>query len=163
VPRAIQAHLGSEQVARVIYGAIIGLAVVVGLEAHPGRPGVMAVTMIATAVAVGLAEAYSEIVGSETRRHRHVARKELRHIGIQAVAVGFGVGFPAVFFILAAVGAMDVETAFTVAKWTGLGLIGFYGFCAGRLAGATLAGALVQATAVALIGALLIALKALVH
>ena len=149
--------------ARVIYGAIIGLAVVVGLEAHPGRPGVMAVTMIATAVAVGLAEAYSEVVGSETRHHRRVASEELRDIGIQSLAVGFGVGFPAVFFILSATGAMDVETAFTIAKWTGLGLIGFYGFVAGRLAGAGIAGALVQATAVALVGALLIALKALVH
>ena len=161
--RVIQAHLRSAQVARVIYGAIIGLALVVTLEAHPTRPGVMAGTMIGTAVAVGLAEAYSEIVGSETRRHRRVARAELRHITVQALAVGFGVVFPAVFFILSAAGAMDVETAFTVAKWTGLGLIGFYGFCAGRLAGAGLVGSLAQATAVALVGALLIALKALIH
>ena len=71
--------------------------------------------------------------------------------------------FPAVFFILAAADAMEVETAFTVAKWTGLGLIGFYGFCAARLAGAGLARALVHATAVALVGALLIGLKALIH
>lgn len=161
--RAIRAHLGSQQVARVIYGAIIGLAVVVALEAHPSRPGVMAVTMIGTALAVGLAEAYSEVVGSETRSRRRVAREELRHIAVQALAVGFGVVFPAVFFIVAAAGAMEVETAFTVAKWTGLGLIGFYGFCAARLAGAGIAAALLQATAVALVGALLIALKALVH
>ena len=149
--------------ARVIYGAIIGLAVVVALEAHPSRPGVITATMIGTAVAVGLAEAYSEIVGSETRRRRRVAREELRHIAVQALAVGFGVVFPTVFFILSAAGVMDVETAFTVAKWTGLGLIGFYGFCAARLAGAGLPGSLAQATAVALVGALLIALKALIH
>jgi hypothetical protein len=163
VKRAIQAHLGSAQVARVIYGAIIGLAVVVVLEAHPSRPGVMAVTMLGTALAVGLAEAYSEVIGSETRTRRRIARDELTHIAVQAVAVGFGVVFPAVFFILAAVDAMEVDTAFTVAKWTGLGLIGFYGFSAARLAGAGLASALLQAAAVALVGALLIALKALIH
>ncbi len=58
---------------------------------------------------------------------------------------------------------MEVETAFEVAKWSGLALIGFYGFCAARLAGVGTLGALGQATAVALIGAFLIGLKALVH
>ena len=39
---AIESHLGSAQVPRVIYGAIIGLALVVSLEDHPPRAGVMA-------------------------------------------------------------------------------------------------------------------------
>jgi hypothetical protein len=50
-----------------------------------------------------------------------------------------------------------------VAKWTGLGLIGVYGFAGARLSGADLPKALVQAAAVALIGAALILLKSLVH
>jgi hypothetical protein len=50
-----------------------------------------------------------------------------------------------------------------VAKWTGLGLIGVYGFAGARLSVAGLPAALLQATAVALIGAVLIALKTLVH
>jgi hypothetical protein len=44
-----------------------------------------------------------------------------------------------------------------------LALIGLYGFSAARLAGAGLPAALAQAAAVALIGALLIVLKALIH
>jgi hypothetical protein len=43
-------------------------------------------------------------------------------------AVAVGISFPAVFVLLSAAGAMQVETAFEVAKWSGLGLIGFYGF-----------------------------------
>ena len=31
---------------------------------------------------------------------------------------------------------MELDTAFRLAKWSGLGLIGFYGFAAARLAGA---------------------------
>ena len=54
-------------------------------------------------------------------------------------------------------------TTFTAAKSTGVGLIGFYGFAGARLSGAGLPVAVMQALAVALIGALLIALKALVH
>jgi hypothetical protein len=77
--------------------------------------------------------------------------------------VAFGIAFPAAFFILAALEAMEVETAFTLAKWTGLGLIGLYGFVAARLAGSGLPASLLQAFGVCLIGGLLIALKALVH
>jgi hypothetical protein len=86
-----------------------------------------------------------------------------REIATDVVAVAFGISFPAVFFLLSAAGAMEVGTAFELAKWSGLGLIGFYGFCAGRLSGMGLAAALVQAATVAAIGGFLIALKALVH
>jgi hypothetical protein len=78
-------------------------------------------------------------------------------------AVTFGIAFPCVFFLLAAVGAFDDDAAFTIAKWTGLGLIGFYGFIGARVSGNSLLVALAQASAVALIGGVLIALKALVH
>jgi hypothetical protein len=163
VRRAIVAHLGSRQVARVIYGAIIGMAVIVALQAHPPDATEVAVALAGTAVAVGLAELYSEVVGAETRTHGHIAREQLRDILDDVVAVGFGIAFPAVFFVLAALGAMTLDTAFTAAKWSGVGLIAFYGFSAARLAGARLPIALLHACAVAAIGAALIALKALVH
>ena len=161
--RAIEAHLGTQQVARVIYGAIIGMALVVTLEAHPPRPGVVAGTLVATAVAVGLAELYSEVVGAETRNRRRVGRDQVRHILDDVVAVGFGIAFPAVFFLLAAAGVLEDDTAFTVAKWSGLGVISFYGFVAGRLAGGGLWFSLLQAVTVSVIGGALIAFKALLH
>ena len=34
----IEAHLGSGQVAKVVYGSIIGLALVVALAGHPRGP-----------------------------------------------------------------------------------------------------------------------------
>jgi hypothetical protein len=161
--RIVEDHLGSTQVARVIYGAIIGLALVVALEHQPPSAGVVIATLLGTAVAVGLAELYSEIVGAEIRIRHRIDRARLRGIGVDVAAVAFGVSFPALFFLLSIAGAMAVETAFTLAKWTGLGLIGFYGFCAARLAGLGLLRALGQAAAVALIGGALIALKAIVH
>lgn len=160
---ALADHLGTTQVTRVIYGSIIGLALVVALEHHSPGPGRVAGLLVGTAVAVGLAEIYSEVIGSQTRKQRRVRRDELGHLLDEAVAVAFGVGFPAVFFVLAAVDVMEEDTAFGVAEWTGLGLIAFYGFCAGKLAGEGLIGAIVQALIVALVGLALIALKALLH
>ena len=163
VRRFLAAHLASRRVSRVIYGAIIGLALVVALEAHPPAPGVVIATLLGTAVAVALAELYSELLGFETGERRRANRSELRHVGADIVAVAFGIAFPVVFFVLAATGVLENEAAFTAAKWTGLGLIGVYGFAGARLSGAGLLVSVMHAVGVALIGALLIVLKSLVH
>ncbi|MGY1620498.1 hypothetical protein ACI797_27470 [Geodermatophilus sp. SYSU D00691] len=159
----LQEHLGSRQVTKVVYGAIIGLALVVALEAHPPRAGAVIAYLVGTAVAVALAEVFSEVVGAETSSRRPVTRAQLGHMAEDAGSVAFGVAFPAVFFLLAALGVFGTATAFTVAKWSGLGLIGFYGYWAARFAGATRTRAVVRGASVALVGAALIALKALVH
>jgi uncharacterized membrane protein len=163
VRRFIESHLASNQVARVVYGAIIGLALVVALEAHPPPAGAVVASLLGTGVAVALAEVYSETLGAEVSTHARVEGERRRAIWNDTLAVVFGVAFPAVFFVLAAAGAIDVDTAFDAAKWSGLGLIALYGFLAARLSGAPLMAALVKSVAVALIGAFLIALKALVH
>jgi hypothetical protein len=150
-------------VSRVIYGSIIGLALVVALEAHPPPTGAVIATLIGTAIAVALAELYSELVGLQVRGHRRARGTERRELLGDIAAVTFGVAFPAVFFILSAAGAFEQDTAFDAAKWTGLGLIGVYGFVGARVAGAGPLVALLQASTVALIGGVLIALKAIVH
>jgi hypothetical protein len=163
VRRFVAAHLGSRQVARVVYGSIIGLAVVVALEAHPPPIGATIATLVGTAVAVALAEFYSEVVGFETAGRRDATRTERADLLADMAAVAIGIAFPAVFFVLAAVHVFDEDTAFTVSKWTGLGLIGAYGYAGSRLSGRSVVGSLVRAAGVALIGAFLITLKALVH
>jgi hypothetical protein len=160
---SIEAHLGSRQVGRVVYGSIIGLAFVVTLESHPPTPGVMVIWLLGTALAVALAEVYSEVVGTETRTRSRVTRSQFGHMLEDAWAVAFGVAFPAVFFLISALSILDVDTAFTIAKWTGLALIFFYGYWAARFAGAATHHALLKGALVALVGAALIALKALVH
>jgi hypothetical protein len=163
IRRFLTAHLNSRQVSRVVYGSIIGLALVVALEAHPPGAAAVIASLLGTGVAVGLAELYSELVGLETTRRREVRRSELRELLADIAAVAFGISFPAVFFLLAATDAIEDETAFTLAKWTGVSLIGLYGYAGARLSGAGTARALLHATGVAVIGTALILLKALVH
>jgi VIT1/CCC1 family predicted Fe2+/Mn2+ transporter len=160
---AIVAHLGTRQVSRVLYGSIIGLALVVALEAHPPRSVAIAATLVATAIAVGLAELYSEIVGHEARTRERVARHHVRNMLADIAAVFFGVAFPSLFFFLAALDVFDRDTAFALAKWSGLGLIGAYGFAAARLGGDTALRSLRRGAMAALVAAFLIAIKALLH
>jgi hypothetical protein len=162
--RVLAAHLESRHVSRVIYGATIGLALVLALEDHSASAPVVVGSLLATALAITLAEVYSDIVGTEARTHKlGLGRGELRRMLGEVTATAFGVAFPAVFFAGAAADVFSLDTAFTVAKWSGLALIAFYGFCAARLAGARLPAALVHAVAVALIGGLLIVVKSLLH
>jgi hypothetical protein len=160
---AIESHLGSAQVPRVIYGSIIGLALVVSLEDHPPKAGVMAGFLLATALAVALAELYSDFIGTETRTHARVGAARRRSIAEESGAVACGIGFPAVFFVLASAGAIETATAFTIAKWSGLGLIGLYGYFGGRLSGRSVPTSILHALAVGVIGGILIAFKALLH
>src|SRR5829696_3326821 len=163
LPAALEAHLGSRDVAHVIYGAIIGLALLLALEGHPPSAAATASLIVVTAVTVGLAELYSEVVATEARLRRGVHRGDLRRLAEEALAVVVGAAFPAVFFVLSAAGAMEIETAFTLAKWSGLGLICCYGFLAARLSGSGVLAAAAHAAAVGLLAGALIALKALLH
>jgi hypothetical protein len=156
-------HLESNQVSRIVYGSIIGLALVAAYAAHPPGNGVMVGSLVATGVAVALAELYSEVIGHQTRTRSRVERHHVRHLAGEVTAVAFGIAFPCVFFIASAAGILDLDDAFRWAKWSGLALIGFYGFCAARLAGARLGSAVLQALAVMAVGAIVIAFKAFAH
>lgn len=159
----IRAHLGSEQVSRVIYGSIVGLALVVALEAHPPAAGTVAVVLVTTAIAVALAELYSDVIGARIRIRGPLGERRRREALEDVAAVAAGAAFPAVFFVLAAAGAIELDTAFDLAKWSGLGLISCYGFAAARLSGAAVSRSLLHALAVGAIGAAVIIVKALVH
>jgi len=159
----VLAHLRSGQVSKIVYGSIIGLALVLTLEAHPSTPGVVIGSLVATGFAVGLAELYSEVIGAHTKKglgEEHAATAEVVE---ETAAVIIGVSFPAVFFVGSAIGLWELDTAFQLAKWTGLGLIAGYGYLAARLSGAGVPRALLQASGVAIIAALLIAFKAILH
>jgi hypothetical protein len=126
-------------------------------------PGAMAVLLVATAVTVGLAELYSEAVSLEARTRARLDRRELRSVAGESIAVVVGAGSPAIFFVLAALGAFDVDLAFALAKWSGLALICAYAFVAARLAGASLPRCLIHAGALGLLAGALIAVKAVLH
>ena len=159
----VEAHLGSRDVTRVVYGSVIGLALVVALEAHPPTAEQTAGALIATAVAVGLADVYSDVIGTEARTRRRVGASHVREMLGEALAVVFGAAFPALFFLASAVGLLDLDLAFSLAKWTGLALLGTYGFLAARLAGASVPSAMGHAAVIGAVGGALIAFKSLLH
>jgi hypothetical protein len=163
VRATLEAHLGSRKVARVVYGSIIGLAFVVTLQDHPPRAGMVVLGLLLTGAAVAAADVYADVVGVETVERHRVTRAQLAEMAGNGAAAAFGAAFPAVFFLLAALDVLDLARAFTIAKFSGLALIGFYAYWAARFAGNPVPRALGQAAIMASVGVVIIALKAVVH
>jgi hypothetical protein len=154
------AHLGSRDVARVIYGAIVGLALVLALETHPPTAGEAAGLLVVAALAVGLAEL---VTGRVAPPRRRVGPAGVRTMARDATPVVVGAAFPAVFFVLAAAGAFEIDVAFALSKWTGVALLGGYAYLGARLAGLGLLPSSLHAAALTLLGGVLVAVKALIH
>jgi hypothetical protein len=160
---SVESHLGSEDVSRVLYGTIVGLALVLALEAGVHESGETAGLILATAVAIGLADLFSDVIATEARTRTPVTRAHVRRHARDAVAVVIGAGFPAVYFVLAMLGVMSTHTAFTLAKWSGLALVCGYAFLAARMAGAHWTHATRHAAIAGVLGIALIEVKALLH
>jgi hypothetical protein len=84
IRHAIDAQLGSRQVSRVISGSIIGLALVLVLDAHPTSTGVVIASLLATALAVALAELYSDIFFGWLRADRDYYGRQLKDWNAEA-------------------------------------------------------------------------------
>src|SRR5438094_980791 len=87
VLQRLEAHLATQQVSRIVYGTIVGLALIVALAGHPPRAGQVIALLVGTATAVALAEVYSEVLGAETRGRRHLEPAELREVVLDVAAV----------------------------------------------------------------------------
>src|SRR3954463_10864696 len=102
VRRSVEAHLGSPDVAHIIYGAIIGLALVEALSKHPPPSGGAAATLFGSASAVaplsgraravGPPEPYRELVAAGARPPPPADRQRLRLVARESSAVVFGAG-----------------------------------------------------------------------
>jgi hypothetical protein len=142
---------------------VIVLAVVVALDDTAVSGGDALASIVGAAVATVLAELYAEYLGDTIREGRRPTRAEERAV-IRNVTVGFVAAIlPAAFFVLALLDVIELNTAFTIATWTGLGIVGTYAFAANRLAGLTVVSSLLSGTGFVVIGAILIAIKSVVH
>ena len=119
--------------------------------------------MVGAVIAAQLAELYAQYLASVIRERSHARTGELRRAAVDSALGTLAAFVTVVPFVLAAAGAIDLDTAFNVAFWAGLGLLGAYTLLANRLAGLSGLRNAVACAAVLAIGLALIALKALVH
>lgn len=148
-----------ERAAHAIYALIVVLAVVIA-EADTGISARQAIgSVIGAAFATATGELYADYIGATIGARRHLTERE-RRLEIRNITAGFVTALlPAGFFVLAAAGAIDLESAFDAAIWTGVGLLGAYAVVANRVAGLPLGHSLLIGAGFTALGASLVLLK----
>jgi hypothetical protein len=159
----VHLHRIAERAARAVYGTIIALAVIATLEGGGAAAGEVVAAVIGGVVAAQLAELYAQYLAGVIRERRHPPASEMRRAAGDSAAGTLGALVTVVPFVLSAAGVIELETAFDIAFWAGLGVLGAYTLLANRLAGLSGMRNAIACAAVLAIGLALIALKALVH
>jgi hypothetical protein len=159
----MHAERTAQRAARAVYAAIIALAVVVVLEETNASAIEVVASAIGAVVAAMLAEGYAEYIAQVIRAHRHPDRREFLDASFDIAAGGLAGLVPVVPFVLAALDAIELETAYDIAPWLGLSVIGGYTLLANVRAGLGRTQTVVLTVGGVLIGLSLIALKAATH
>ena len=149
--------------ARSVYGAIVVLALLLALEDHSPGPFAAAGLVAGTVLAVLSAEAYSEILGAEVDHRRRLTRDERRAMEREHALMFAAAVWPVIFLLLAGVGLLEEETAYTLGTWVVIAMLFVFGYLARRLAGLSNSQAVVSALVLGSIGLLLAGLKAVLH
>ena len=98
--------LTASRASHAVYGSIIVLAVITGLDEASATPRESLVAIVGLAIAVALSQIYADGIGSTFRAARPLTREEWLEVSAN-VAFGFGAALvPAIFFVLAAVGVL---------------------------------------------------------
>lgn len=148
--------------AKFVYGSIVALTLVIVLDFEDAAAGTAIVSVVGGLIAVAFAEAYADFLEEMLRLRRRLSAPERRAIA-HGVALHMVAGLvPIAFFALVLLRALRLETAYSIAEWAGVGVIGAMAYGAYRSAGipqgrSILAGVVLTALGVALVLVKLIA------
>jgi hypothetical protein len=163
IPESIDRRRFAERARHAVYGSVIVLAVIIALDETSIEPREAIASVVGAAIATLLAEVYADYLGATIRAGRSPTSEERKRALSDASAGMFAAALPVIFFVLSALGVMDMKSAFDAAVWTGVGVVGFYAFVANRVAGFSVAHSLIAGAGFAVLGGILVLVKASVH
>ena len=117
---------------RAIYVLIAVMAMTVALEGVETRPGYVLGAVVATAIALTLAELFADRVGISVRKGRHATDEERTEEHREALTGLAVVAIPISFFVLAVLDVIGLHAAFVLSQWAGFGILAVYSYVASR-------------------------------
>lgn len=155
-------HVASGHAGNVVYGSIVVLALVLVLDHEHADATTAIASVVGAVLVVAVAEAYAEVLQGMISGHHRLTQSERREIAAGIVVHAVAASAPVAFFVLARLDALDLETAYVLAKWFGVAVLGLYAFGAYRAAGVPVGRSLVAGALLTAVGLVLVALKSLV-
>lgn len=156
----IEKYYGNDRATKVIYGAILIFAFLVG-QGHSSHYSALPIVFgtFFAAVAIVLAEVYADILGKTIRHKRKLTKAERIEVERDSLAIISVSFWPSVIFALSYAGLFSISTAFTFSYLLLLSVLFAFSYWAGRLSGNTKAKALLFAAATSIIGLLVVTAK----
>jgi hypothetical protein len=149
--------------ARAVYGTIIALAVIVVLDDGQTEADEAIVAVLGATIAASMAETYADYLAAVIRQRRHMSFAEIRQAATDSALGTLAALVTLLPFVLVELGWIETQTAFDIAPWVGLALIGGYSLFANRVAGLPTRRSVLITASMLAIGLVLIVLKSLAH
>jgi hypothetical protein len=149
--------------ARAVYGTIVALAVIVVLDDGQTEADELIVAVLGATIAASLAETYADYLATVIRQRRHMSFAEVRRAATDSALGTLAALLTLVPFLVVELGWIETQTAFDLATWIGLALIGGYSLFANRVAGLPWRRAAITTASMLAVGLVLIAIKSFTH
>jgi hypothetical protein len=145
----------------MITGTVVSAAVIAAAVGHLEETRLV-IAILATAFIYWLAHLHARTLGDAVKHHTHPA-DALKEALAETWPILAAALVPAVILIVTQLAGADIRTAAWIAVITSTVLLTVYSFFAGRRGGLGIVGSLVSASVGAMLGILIIALKAGLH
>ena len=114
----------AQRAARAVYGSIVALAVIVVLDKASAEADEVIAAVIGSVIAATLAEQYAEYIAHVIRERRHLTAPEIVQQAKDGAAGALAALVPLVPFLAVEFDGSSCPTAYEIAPWLGLGVIG---------------------------------------
>jgi len=153
-------YSGNTRAAKAIYGIILSFVLLYGID-HLGitNPISISIKLLLGALSITFAEIYAETIGERIAKKRKLDNKEKRQIIDDAMAIVSVSAMPVIFFLVAAIEIISLDTAYILAYCYFLCGLFIFNYYAGLNSRASRRNALLFAIAATAVGVLAIAVK----
>ncbi len=152
----------AEQLTNGVYGAILVTAFLGAVDERVSSPGEILGELVGASVVIFLAHTYASLLGAGVAEVGHW-RGHIRAIIGNQLPLMFAVAIPAIFLVLAALGALTLDAAILLGVAAGIGGLFILGYLLAYERGRPVGFALVAGLIGAALGAAVITLEAGLH
>ncbi len=157
---SLEKYYGNDRASKVVYGSVLIFAFLAG-QSHSGHDSALPIVFgtFFAAVAIVLAEVYSEILGKTIRNKRTLKKDERREVEQDSFAIISVSFWPSLIFLLSYFGLFSVHTAFNISYGLLLTVLFVFSYWASVLSGRKSSTSLFRAVITTCVGLVVIIAK----
>ena len=156
----LEKYYGNDRASKVVYGSVLIFAFLAG-QSHSGHDSALPLVFgtFLAAVAIVLAEVYSEILGRTIRNKRKLKKLERQEVEQDSLAIISVSFWPSLIFLLSYFGLFSVHTAFNISYGLLLTVLFVFSYWASILSGRNRSISLFRAAIATCVGLVVILAK----